>query len=69
MGDGNYCTIVSLIVMWAFRVLGGYLLGTVAGLDVIGVWIAMLIDWTVRAIIFPIRFKGDKWLRHRVVED
>jgi len=67
VGDGNYCTIVSLVIMWVVRVFGGYVLGTLFGMGVMGVWIAMVLDWVARAIVFPIRFMGDKWLRHKVV--
>jgi len=66
-GDGTYCTVVSLIIMWVFRVLGGWILGSLFGLGVIGIWIAMLVDWVARAIIFPIHFKGNKWLNHNVL--
>lgn len=67
VGDGNYCTIVSLIIMWVIRVFGGYVLGTMMGMGVMGVWIAMVLDWVARAIVFPVRFRGDKWLRHKVI--
>ena len=39
----------------------------VQGFGPIAVWIGMFVDWTVRGIIFGIRFKSRKWLRHRVV--
>ena len=68
-GDGTFCTLVSLIIMWVFRVLGGWILGTLLGLGVMGVWIAMLIDWVARAIVFPIRFRNGKWLRHKVLSE
>jgi len=67
VGDGNYCTIVSLIIMWVVRVLGGYVLGVWLGMGVLGIWIAMVLDWVVRAIIFPIRFHGTKWLEHKSI--
>ena len=68
-GDGTFCTSVSLVIMWACRVLGGWILGSLLGLHVIGIWIAMIVDWVVRALIFPFRFKGTKWLRHQVLKD
>ncbi len=66
-GDGVFCTGVSLIVMWVFRVGGGWVLGSLCGLGVIGIWIAMLVDWVVRAVIFPIHFARGKWLGHKVL--
>ena len=69
VGDGNYCTVVSLIIMWVVRVFAGYLLGVRMGMGVLGIWIAMDLDWLVRALIFPIRFRGTKWLEHRPIAD
>lgn len=69
VGDGNYCTIVSLLIMWVVRVLMGYVLGVWLGMEVLGIWIAMILDWLVRAIIFPIRFRGNKWLEHQPIAD
>lgn len=67
VGDGNYCTVVSLIIMWVVRVFGGYVLGVWFGFGVVGVWVAMILDWLVRVIIFPIRLRSGKWLNHQAV--
>ena len=69
VGDGVYCTISTLVIMWLVRVFGGYVLGTLLCMGVMGVWWAMILDWLVRAILFPIRFKGDKWLRQKVLAE
>ena len=68
-GDGLYCTVSVLTIMWVVRVFGGLVLGTWLGMGVMGVWLAMVLDWVVRVILFPIRFKGDRWLRHKVLPD
>ena len=31
------------------------------------VWIGMFTDWTIRGIIYTIRFKNRKWLAHQVI--
>lgn len=69
VGDGVYCTVSVLAIMWIVRVFGGWVLGVPCGLGVMGVWLAMVLDWVVRVVMFPIRFKGDRWLRHRVLPD
>jgi Na+-driven multidrug efflux pump len=68
--------VVSIISMWIFRVALGYLLAldTVSvfglfsfgglGLGVMGVWIAMTVDWAVRAIFFAIRWLSGRWLKY-----
>ena len=73
-GDVRYPMVVSIVSMWAFRVAGAYPLAldsitlfgiTVsgAGLGIMGVWIAMVIDWSFRAALFLGRYLGSKWLR------
>lgn len=69
VGDGNYCTVSSLLIMWGVRVFGGWLLGSVFGIGIMGIWIAMGLDWVVRAIVYAIRFRGDRWLSHQVISE
>lgn len=59
--DVRYCMMWSIISMWVFRIGFSYVLGVKLGLGVFGVWIAMTIDWLVRAVLFIIRYRGTKW--------
>ena len=59
--DVRYCMILSIVSMWIFRIGFSYIIGVKLGLGVFGVWIAMTIDWMVRALLFLIRYKGKKW--------
>lgn len=54
---------VAIASMWIFRLGFAYFLGIHMGLGLMGVWIAMTIDWVFRAICFVVRFKGHKWER------
>lgn len=54
---------VAIASMWIFRLGFAYLLGIYMGLGLMGVWIAMTIDWVFRGICFTVRFKGHKWER------
>lgn len=54
--------IISIISMWVFRVISSYVLGGLLGLGLMGVWIAMSIDWLFRAICFTIRYRREKWV-------
>ena len=47
--------------MWIFRIGLAYVIGGCMKLGVLGVWIAMTIDWAVRAVFNVIRLKGNKW--------
>lgn len=66
-GDVTYTSIVALICMWIVRVGFGYFLGTVRGYHLMGIWVATLLEWAVRALFFALRSKGDKWYRHKVI--
>ncbi len=64
-GDVNYTMALSIVTMFALRVGVAYIFGTILGLGVIGVWIAMVIDWAARAVIFVLRYRSGKWFRNQ----
>lgn len=66
-GDLKFTSLTGLITMWVVRVALGYILGVVCGLDILGIWLAMECEWAVRSTLFLIRFRGEKWLSHRLV--
>ncbi|WP_019914247.1 MATE family efflux transporter [Paenibacillus sp. HW567] len=66
-GDSKFTSMVSMLSMWLFRVVLGYILGIVLHMGIIGVWLAMNCEWGVRGAIFLRRFLGEKWVRHRVI--
>lgn len=68
-GDSRFTSITSMLTMWLFRVVLGYVLGIVLKFGIIGVWIAMLSEWAIRGTIFLIRFKGKKWCKHNLIDN
>lgn len=60
-GDAKVTMVISLASMWIFRIIFSYVLGGWLGLGVLGVWIAMVIDWCVRAVCMTLRYKKGKW--------
>lgn len=60
-GDTRYTMVSGTISMWTLRVGLGILLGRYWGVGVLGVWIAMCVDWLLRITLFVIRFRGHKW--------
>lgn len=64
--DVGFCMWVSIISMWIFRIGFSFVLGKYMGLGVLGVWIAMTIDWAVRAAFFVWRYKGTKWQNQKI---
>ncbi|MCF0122279.1 MAG: MATE family efflux transporter [Lachnospiraceae bacterium] len=59
--DVKYCMWVSILSVWIFRIGFSLILGKKFGLGVFGVWIAMTLDWVVRAFCFIIRYLFGKW--------
>ncbi|ALB46376.1 MULTISPECIES: MATE family efflux transporter [Clostridium] len=65
-GDTRYTMLTAFIGMWIFRIFAGYILGIVLGIGVLGIWIAMYIDWIVRGLMYCFRLRGNNWLKHRI---
>lgn len=59
--DVKFCMILSIISMWVFRIAFSYIIAVRMGMGVLGVWIAMTIDWAVRAVLLIIRYRGKRW--------
>ena len=66
-GDVKFSMVTSCITMWAFRFCLCVYLIRFQGFGPMAVWIGMFTDWTIRGIIFGIRFHSRKWLNHKVV--
>lgn len=60
--DVKFCLVLSVISMWAVRIAPSYILAGNLGLGVKGVWIAMVMDWCVRAVFFAIHYKRERWI-------
>lgn len=66
-GDVKFTMGVSAASMCICRVSLAMFLARVLGFGPIAVWIGMFTDWSVRAIIFTIRFRNGKWLEHKII--
>jgi len=73
-GDAKYSMAVSTAAMWTIRVGSAYILSLESvnilgmtvpglGLGIMGVWVAMVADWVLRAVLYTIRFVKGTWLR------
>ena len=65
--DAKFTMIVSAASMLIFRLCFSYILGRYMNLGLLGVWIAMFIDWIVRCIFFVWRYRSGKWMNRRLV--
>lgn len=68
-GDVVYPMVISLASMFICRIGFSYLLASPWGLhmQLLGVWIAMFLDWIVRDIAFVIRYLRGKWKTINVI--
>ena len=60
-GDVRFTMVVSIFSMFTFRILLSVILGIQLGWGALGVWIAMVVDWLFRILMFVIRFHRGKW--------
>lgn len=62
-GDTNYTAMASTISVTFIRTGASYLLGFVAGLGMVGIWLGILADQVARFLFASIRFKQGKWTK------
>jgi len=65
-GDVRYPMVVAIASMWTFRIGFSYIFGKYLGLGVLGVCLAMIVDWLFRTICFTWRYRSGKWQHQRV---
>lgn len=66
-GDVKFTMYVSVISTLAVRLLLSWLLGVVLQMGVIGIALAMVSDWIVRAVLFFWRQRSGKWKAFQVI--
>lgn len=62
--DVRFTMVVSIFSMIAFRIFFSWVIGVRFGMGIIGVWIAMIIDWVFRGGLFIWRVRSGRWLTH-----
>lgn len=65
--DARFTMTISCISMVLFRIVFGILLAKTWGMGVIGVWIAMQIDWLFRIICLVWRFHSGIWEKKQLI--
>ena len=66
-GDIKYPVYLGIIFMWGVATLGSYVFGSVLGLGLVGVWIAMALDECIRAVLLIIRWMKKDWMKRQLV--
>lgn len=65
-GDVMWTMVIAITSMWIFRIGFAYLFSHFTTWGLLGVWIAMTIDWTFRAVCYMVRFHGSRWQKFGV---
>lgn len=66
-GDTRTVMYISMSVMFIFRIAFAYILASWLGFGVFGTWIAMFVDWYVRAALYVYRYLSKKWMKSSIV--
>lgn len=66
-GDAKFPMVISIVSMLCCRIFLAYVFGVYLNMGMIGTWIAMFVDWIVKAIIFVWRYFSGKWTGYRAI--
>lgn len=67
-GDVRFTMLVSSVSMWIFRIgFSFFLCSPAVGMGIMGVWVAMYIDWIARCAAFVWRFLSGRWKGRQVI--
>ncbi len=66
-GDAAFVALTALGCIWVMRVGFSWLFAGEMGLGVIGINLAMIMDWIARGLIFRMRLRGEAWYAHQVI--
>lgn len=66
-GDVKFTMIISIASTVFGRLIFSIIFGIYLNMGVIGIALAMCLDWSIRGIIFYIRFKSKKWTQFKVI--
>ena len=66
-GDARFPMIVGTLTMIFCRIALAYLLSIYFNMGMFGTWVAMFIDWIVKAIIFAYRYINGSWTKFQAI--
>ena len=66
-GDVKFTMIVSVVSTVLARFVFSLLFAIYFNLGVIGIALAMCLDWSLRAVIFYLRYRSGKWMNFKVI--
>lgn len=72
--DAKFPMLISAFSMWTFRVALSYVFALESvtvfgvtfpglGMGIMGVWVAMTVDWVFRTVVYAVRYFSGRWLK------
>lgn len=65
-GDTRNAAIINLAGLILFRLIGAYVLAFPLAYGLQGIWMAIVIDISIRGVAFALYYRSDRWTRARV---
>lgn len=66
-GDVRYTMYANIVCTILVRVLLSYLLGVVFKWGIIGITVAMVMEWSIKGVVMVLRYRTGKWRHFRVI--
>jgi putative MATE family efflux protein len=66
-GDAKFPMMVAILTMFLCRIALAYLFSIYFHMGMFGTWIAMFVDWIVKAILFIYRYLSGRWMLYRSI--
>ncbi len=66
-GDVKFTLVCSIISLFLFRITGAYVFTKIFEFGLMGIWLAMIVDWICRSSCYLLRIKGNVWLEKKVI--
>ena len=66
-GDAKFPMLVGIMSMFFCRIALAYLLSISFNMGMFGTWVAMFIDWIVKAVIFVYRYFNGRWTAYHTI--
>lgn len=66
-GDARFPMVIGTLSMIFSRIALSYVFAIHLGMGMFGTWIAMFIDWLIKAMIFSVRYLRGTWTRYKAI--
>jgi len=66
-GDAKFPMMVGILTMFFCRIALAYILGIYFNMGMFGTWVAMFIDWIVKASIYTYRYISGRWTKFHAI--